>query len=77
MEKNQFEILILAITGLKTEMQAGFAAVGRRIEGVDRRFDGIDRQLVEIKSDVQAIRKQTATNVEDIANLKSDQSPSA
>jgi hypothetical protein len=48
-------VVSLAVTGLRSEMSARFAAVDSRFDGVSQRFDGVDRRLDALDRDVQAL----------------------
>ena len=52
---------------IRTEMKTEFASVRAEMKAG---FTSVDHQLAEIRKDVKAIREQTATNTEAIAELK-------
>ena len=69
MEKNQFEVLVMAITGLKSEMNARFDQVDARFDQVDARFERIENRLTSVEQDTHAIRHQTAGTHETVTAL--------
>ena len=62
METNQFETLMLAITGLKAELKTLTAKMDAGFASVDKRFASVDKKL-------ELIAQQTAKTVDDVADL--------
>ena len=69
MEKTQFDLLILAITGLDTKFTALDAKVTGLEAKMDQGFARVDRQLIEVKKTLEMIAVQTAKTVDDVAAL--------
>jgi hypothetical protein len=67
MEKNQFDLLMLAITGLESKMDAKIT--GLKAE-MNTRFDAVDGRLSKIEADVKDIKGQTANTVVEMIDLK-------
>jgi hypothetical protein len=74
MEKTEFQTLMLAITGLDTQVTGLRTEVKADLAGLDTKmtqgFARIDREFFEVRKDLKAIREQTALNCEKIAVLK-------
>ena len=61
MEAYPFEVLILAITGLRTELRGEIAAG----------FTSVRQDFASVRQDLDVIRKQTATSVETLVDHES------
>lgn len=72
MEHKQFETLMLAITGLKTEMNARFTDLETRMNA---RFDAVDARFDRVEGELKVIRDQAAHVTERVSHLESPQEP--
>ncbi len=61
METSQFETLMLAITGLRTEMKSEFSRLEMKM----------DTGFTEVRKDIKAIREQVGQTHVEVTNLKS------
>lgn len=60
MEQNQFEILMLAITGLKTEMVKGFANADKRMDRIETKLDATFNQVSHMASEAANLEKRVS-----------------
>lgn len=79
MESNQFEVLMLAITGLDTKLITKIDAVAANINtkidavaaNLNTKIDAFASDIILVREDIEIIRTQTAATLEEVSDLKS------
>ena len=77
MEKSQFEVLMMAISGLKSDVGAQISGLrdemNAQISGLrdemTSRFNRVEKRLIAVEQDTKVIRGQTASTCETVADL--------